>query len=141
VPDDVLEGLSVEQREIAWRKMLTDTDGSTTIFVAERDGRILGFCALATPTRDEDAHERTAELGAIYVDPSSWRSGVGGALMDAALDQLRNGDWSDITLWVFAENTGARAFYAHYGFHPDGIELLHERSGQKEVRLRASLKG
>jgi GNAT superfamily N-acetyltransferase len=140
VPDDVLDGLSVAQREVAWRKMLGDPDGSTITFVAEREGHVVGFCALAAPSRDEDALERTAEVGAIYVDPSTWRKGVGRALMDAALDELRVGHWSAVSLWVLAENTAARAFHAHYGFQPDGAELLHELSGQKEVRLRASLK-
>lgn len=140
VPDDILDGLSVEQREVTWREMLSDTDGSPITFVAEREEHVVGFCALGVPSRDEDANERTAEVGAIYVDPSTWRAGVGRALMDAALDELRESDWREVTLWVFAENTGARAFYAHYGFQPDGAELLDESSGQKELRLRVSLK-
>ena len=140
VPDDVLDGLSVEQWEIGWLKMISDTESSPITFVAERDGHVVGFVAHAAPSRDEDAHGRTAEVGAIYVDPGAWRSGVGSALMDAALDELRNGSWSELTLWVLAENAGARAFYAHYGFQPDGAEVLHEQSGQSEIRLRASLK-
>lgn len=140
VPDDILDGLSVEQREATWRKMLSDTDSSPITFIAEREGHVVGFCALAAPSRDEDAYEGTAEVGAIYVDPSTWRAGVGRALMDAALNELREGNWSDVTLWVFAENTCARAFYAGYGFQPDGAELLDESSGQKELRLRVSLK-
>jgi GNAT superfamily N-acetyltransferase len=141
VPDDILDKLSAEHREAAWDGLLGDTDGSWVTFVAERDGGVVGFCTLALPGRDEDADERTAEVGAIYVEPTSWRAGVGRALMDTAFGELREGDWSEVTLWVFAENPRARAFYARYGFQPDGAELLHEDSGQKEIRLRASLRG
>jgi RimJ/RimL family protein N-acetyltransferase len=34
---------------------------------------------------------------------------------------------------VLAENQQARAFYARFGFQPDGAEMTHERSGEKEI--------
>lgn len=44
-----------------------------------------------------------------------------------------------MTLWIFAENEAAMAFYRRFGFAADGAETWHERSGQKEVRLRAPI--
>jgi RimJ/RimL family protein N-acetyltransferase len=41
-----------------------------------------------------------------------------------------------VTLWVLAENQQARDFYARFGFEPDGAEMKHAGSGEKEVRLR-----
>ena len=142
MPDDVLDGLSVAQREQFWREATAAGRAPVQVFVAAAGARVLGFCAVATPSRDDDAEEGggVAEIGAIYVDPGAWRSGVGTALMDAALAELRGGGWRSVALWVFAENHQAREFYARFGFAPDGAEMLHERSGQSEVRLRASLR-
>lgn len=138
LPDEVLARHSVEQRERFWRETLTGGD-APAVFVAERDGAVVGFCAVAAPSRDEDAGDNVAELVAIYVNPDVWRAGVGGALMDVALDELRRGGWRSVTLWVLAENGPARTFYSRFGFEPDGAETVHERSGQEEIRLRALL--
>ncbi len=139
VPDEVLDGLSVEQREKFWREAAAGGQGAGAVFVATDDGVVVGFCALASASRDDDADERVAEIGAIYVNPDVWRSGVGTALMDVALGDLRAGDSQSVTLWVLANNRQARDFYAQLGFQPDGAEMTHESSGQIEVRLRASL--
>lgn len=139
VPDEVLEGLSVARREHAWREAAAGGQESGAVFVADADGVVAGFCALATPSRDKDAGDEIAEIAAIYVDPSAWRHGVGSALMESALSELRAQRWRLLTLWVLAENRRARDFYARFGFEPDGAATGHERSGQTEVRLRASL--
>ncbi len=139
MPDELLDGLSVAEREALWREVLNRRQGPGAVLVAAEDGAVLGFCAVGTPSRDDDAGERVAEIGAMYVDPAVWRAGVGRALMETALDALRAEGWRSVTLWVLAENTQAREFYAQLGFGPDGAEAVHERSGQAEVRLRASL--
>jgi GNAT superfamily N-acetyltransferase len=138
LPDEVRDRHSVEQCERFWRETLTG-DEAPAVFVSEHDGTVVGFCAVAAPSRDEDAGDEVAELAAIYVNPDVWRAGIGGALMDVALDELRHGDWRFVTLWVLAENGSARTFYSRFGFEPDGAETVDERSGQKEIRLRAFL--
>lgn len=69
--------------------------------VAEVAGRLLGFAAV---NGDELAH--------LYVEPSSWRQGVGGLLLAEAkrLSPVR------LTLHAFADNAAARAFYEKHGF-------------------------
>jgi L-amino acid N-acyltransferase YncA len=137
VADRILDGLSVEGAERNWRRFVTER-GSTTL-VAGREGRVEGFCSVATPSRDHDATESTAEVAAIYVAPDCWRSGVGSALLDAALGRLREEGWDEVTLWVFAENDQARSFYATHDFEPDGAERVNETVGQVEIRMRAAL--
>ncbi len=136
--DELLDGLSVSQRETFWREALAG-EHPGSVLVAAGDGAVVGFCAVAAPSRDADAAERVAEIAAIYVDPDIWRVGVGRALMEVALADLRAGDWHSVTLWVLAENHQARDFYARFGFEPDGAETTHERSGQTEIRLGAFL--
>lgn len=65
---------------------------------------------------DEEVDERTAEIGAFYVDPHHWREGVGNALLPAALAELSGNGWCDMVLWVLPENRPALAFYDRFGF-------------------------
>lgn len=139
VPDAILEGLSVEQRQRTWRQLLGDRHGTFTL-VAERGAELVGFCSMAIPGRDDDAGEATCEVAAIYVEPTVWRAGIGNALLDRALRTAQDAGWCEVTLWVFAANTIARAFYEGFGFAPDGAEMNHQQSGQTEIRLRASLR-
>lgn len=137
MPDGLLDGLSVEQREESWQEALGES--AYAMYVAVDDAAVLGFCAVATPSRDDDAQEGVAEIGAIYVEPSMWRTGAGRALMDVALADLRADGWRQVTLWVLAENQPARDFYSRFGLMPDGAEMTHAGSGATEVRLRGPI--
>ena len=138
VPDELLDQLSVAQRETVWRDALT-AERPPAVLVATSDGVVVGFCAIGTPSRDADADGQVAEIGAVYVDPDMWRRGVGRALLKIALADLRAADWHAVTLWVAAENQRARDFYAQFGLEPDGAEMTDEHSGLPEVRLRVAL--
>lgn len=139
VPDEVLDGLSLAQRESTWQTLLErNAEGAFTL-VAERDDHVVGFCSMLAPSRDEDAGARTCEVAAIYVEPDLWRKGVGSALLVTALQEAGAAGWDDVTLWMFAANEDALAFYRRFAFAADGAETWHERSGQKEVRLRAPI--
>ena len=58
----------------------------------------------------------------MFVAPSAWRRGVGGALMAAALETLRGRGFAEASLWSFADNDRANAFYESDGFTRDGAE-------------------
>jgi GNAT superfamily N-acetyltransferase len=141
MPDEVLDHLSLEEREQNWRQLLGEGAGRWfTLVAVESEGRVDGFCTAVTPSRDDDAGERTAEIAATYVYPGRWRAGVGSALLGAAIAELHDGGYQEATLWVFADNARARSFYRRFGFEPDGAKARHDRTGgQLEVRLRAAL--
>jgi GrpB-like predicted nucleotidyltransferase (UPF0157 family)/ribosomal protein S18 acetylase RimI-like enzyme len=141
LPDSLLDGLSVPEREQSWNALLSDRDDRWLTLVAEDSGgALVGFCSVATPSRDEDAGEATAEVGALYVDPERWREGVGEVLLSTALEKLGEKGWRDVILWVLPENRAALAFYDRFGFLvEDGVEKREERSGRPVVRLRANL--
>ena len=139
MPDALLDGLSAERRAEMWRTVTAED--SAAVYVAVDDGRVVGFCGVATPSRDEDAKGDVAEIGAIYVDPDVWRRGVGRALMDVVLADLRAAGWRWLTLWVLAENEQARDFYARFGFALDGARRTAEGTGVTEVRLLAPVAG
>jgi GrpB-like predicted nucleotidyltransferase (UPF0157 family)/ribosomal protein S18 acetylase RimI-like enzyme len=140
LPDPLLDGLSVSEREESWRSLLEE-EGDWLTFVAEDGaGGLAGFCSAAIPNQDQETGEGTAEIGAIYVDPGRWREGIGGALLSAALAALRERGWREVVLWVLPENRAALAFYDRFGFAIEvGVEKREERSGRLVVRLRADL--
>lgn len=133
---DQLEGPSEAQRDAMWRELLSDL-GGLIVFVAAHDDAIVGFCTVAAPSRDADAAGDVAEIGALYVDPSAWRTGAGRALMAEALRPLHAGPWREVTLWVMSGNERAHRFYERFGFTADGAQRS-DRAGT-EVRQRASL--
>ena len=98
-----------------WRVIL-DTPGPRTTWVAEHDDRIIGFSG-AGASHDDD-EPRPLELYSIYVLAKAYGTGVGQALLDTAL-----GD-SPASLWVAADNPRAQAFYRRNGFVPDGTSKL-----------------
>jgi ribosomal protein S18 acetylase RimI-like enzyme len=124
LPDAYLDELDVEERRAVWRNRLED---GTCAFVVDDLG-IAGYCRVLPPS----------EIASLYVLPERRHGGVGSALLTAALDELRaHGEHA--TLWVFADNHPARAFYARFGFGPDGDERVDEGTGLSEIRLRAEL--
>lgn len=74
--------------------------GQQRVTLAERQGQLLGFMA-----------EHQGWITQLYLDPEVRRSGVGSVLLGDA--KARN---PELTLWCFAENAAARAFYAAQGF-------------------------
>ena len=137
LPDDLLDGLSVAEREESWRAILDEGgDRWLTLVAADAAGNLVGFCSVATPSREEKA---AAEIGALYIDPHRWRQGAGSALLSATLEELSRQGWSEVILWVLPENEAALAFYDRFGFAVEkGVEKLEERSGHRVVRLRRS---
>jgi ribosomal protein S18 acetylase RimI-like enzyme len=133
VSDEHLARLSLDDREARWVDVLSDEHART--FVAEVRGVVAGYCAVAAPSRDQDAAPDTAELAALYVRPDRWRTGLGSALLARALAELESGRWTEVTLWVFAANERGRAFYAAHGFEA-ADEAVNEHTGQPVVRLR-----
>ena len=141
MPDEFLDGLDVEKRTNMWRELtqiLKRSSSSPKITKAN----IQGFSALG-PSRDTDADPNTAEVSAIYVHPEKWGKGIGRALLSTSLDQVRNREFDQVTLWVLEANQRARSFYESFGFIHDGAikDDDHWKSfAVREVRYRLNLR-
>ncbi len=85
--------------------------GFTRAFVAEEEGRVVGYIGLYLSGEDVD-------ITNIAVTASKRRSGIGKALLGAVCDipQLKR-----IFLEVRESNSGAIALYEGFGFSRDGI--------------------
>jgi GNAT superfamily N-acetyltransferase len=113
--------------------------GAVTMLVAEEDGELVGFTACGE-SRDPDAGSTVGEVRTFFVAAGRWRLGVGRALMDAALADLATRGYAEATVWSFAANERANAFYEAHGFKRDGTERTEETWAHiPEIRFRRPL--
>ncbi|WP_118182448.1 GNAT family N-acetyltransferase [Paraburkholderia phosphatilytica] len=140
LPASYLAGLSVDVRARQWHRSLSTRQ--PRVFVAESGDAIVGWVAFGR-CRDADKDGSWGEVEALYVLPSFWRRGVGQRLMDSARRALSRIGYTDVVLWVLADNHRAIAFYRNAGFMDDdtsrAVHIAHARL--KEVRYSAALTG
>jgi ribosomal protein S18 acetylase RimI-like enzyme len=119
MPDEYLDGLSVEDRLAQHEWSLRNQRETWRLWVAEDEGAVVGF-AVTGPSEDADADERTGEVYAIYLEPARVGSGVGRELFAGAVHDLGSRGFRAATLWVLQSNERARRFYELAGWKPDG---------------------
>jgi ribosomal protein S18 acetylase RimI-like enzyme len=124
VADEVLDAVDVDERRERWVARLESGDRT---FVVEEHG-IAGYCRVVVPS----------EVATLFVLPERRQGGLGTALLTAGLDELRSHS-VHATVWVNIDNHRARAFYAKFGFTPDGAASTDENTGLAVIRLRAEL--
>ena len=137
MPDEYLDGLSIEERASMWREWLSATPRARSArLVAEiGSGTVEGF-AMIGPADDENPDE--GELYAINVEPDYWGTGIGRALLQAATEALSASQYKTAVLWVHPGNERARAFYEREGWQPDGIDREQEVLGVNVPETRYS---
>ncbi|MGE3333294.1 MAG: GNAT family N-acetyltransferase [Rhodospirillaceae bacterium] len=113
-PEDLANFLEAKYQPSLFRACIEDP--SEVVFKAVLDGRIVGYahagpCVLPHP----EVTPTCGELKRLYVKNGYQGSGIGNALLDAALTWLEK---PGRTLWigVFSENFGAQKLYARHGF-------------------------
>jgi ribosomal protein S18 acetylase RimI-like enzyme len=119
LPPGALDDLDPVARAARWIEIIGDDH--TEVSVAVLDGEIVGW-ASASAGRDADA-PRDLELEGIYVLGAHHGSGVGQALLYAAIGDRQ------AYLWSAADNPRAQAFYRRNGFVDDGTRSEHPLAG------------
>ena len=123
LPGDLLDGLSVDEREQMWREAVAADPGSVLIAADGQD--ILGFASVG-PSRDDDALPSTGELLSLYLVERAAGTGVGARLLTEAELALRKRGFDRASLWVLGTNARARRFYDRQGWTWDGTESTHQ---------------
>lgn len=99
------------QRQEECRQTLHDD--SIEVFVAEHDGYVVGYSAVA-----EDSE--VSEIVALWVHPHAWGSGAGQALLATIEDQHRNVGRSRLMTWLPEDSPRARRVFEKAGWKPSG---------------------
>ena len=108
-------------------------ENGVSTFVAKDGDRVVGFVDCGR-YRGEDLRD-TGEIYALYVLREYYGRGLGWALMDHALDALR--DYRQIALWVLSGNERAIRFYRRIGFDLDGEkQILTLGTPVTDLRMR-----
>lgn len=89
-------------------------------FLAERDGRLVGFHW----TKVEDC---VGEVYVIGVDPGEQGTGLGKVLLLTGLAHLRDRGLDTVTLYVESDNTAAVGLYRKLGFVHSGTDTMYAR--------------
>lgn len=134
VPQEVIDSLTVERREGQWTRHIPNPEHA--VFVAEVGGRVEGFVSVG-PSRFAEGE---GELSAIYVRVPAQGTGMGDALMNAAVEWLAE-RWDEATLWVATENPRARRFYERHGWVEDGERVDDSIAGASIPETRYRLSG
>ncbi|GAK38398.1 GNAT family N-acetyltransferase [Paenibacillus urinalis] len=122
IKEEVLAGLSVEQRTMNWQRQLGPALDQTAVYVAEtKEGDIVGF-ASGGPSRTL-SFPYEGELYAIYILDSHRSQGIGLLLLQSIALFLREQGHSSMFLWALEDNR-YRAFYEKWHGIPSGDKLV-----------------
>jgi GNAT superfamily N-acetyltransferase len=135
-PEFDLAGRSTPQRPLtADRASAYLADASVLHWIAEEDGRVVGelLCHLL-PLPYRDGLELL--LYSVGVRAGARRRGVGTALVREMLRWMEREDVPEA--WVLADNPGAEAFYAAWGFergveNEQGVLMMLNRSARGDA--------
>jgi GNAT superfamily N-acetyltransferase len=129
---------SVQSPAEEWERWISDPD--LIVLVAERRGEPAAVALLCRSTDSDSDPARVALLDRLYTEPSSWRRGLGRALLEAAMEELGERGFREVTLWTAEWNT-SRGFYEALGWTLDGAtrEKTFAGSTFTEVRYRSQV--
>jgi len=100
------------------------------VFVAERDGEIVGRLSISRDPHPASRH--VADLG-LMVAASARREGVGTALLEQAVAWAQATGVRKLELHVFPYNEPAIRLYEQFGFVREGYRKQHYRRGSDYV--------
>lgn len=110
---EAYEQLGVARRLPYWNEALVTSDPETQVILGEVSGQILGVISTGHP-RDAVMAD-SIEIKHLYVANAARGTGLGKALLNAALDHHRAAGHRAASLAVVEGNDHARRFYRHLG--------------------------
>jgi ribosomal protein S18 acetylase RimI-like enzyme len=123
-PRDMAEYMAGAFGESVQRAELEDP--RNTVLLAHRGDEVVGYAMLREGGAPSCVADRVAgepiELARLYAASAAIGSGVGGALMQACLDEAAVRDRAATWLGVWEHNARAIAFYRRWAFHDVGSQ-------------------
>ena len=103
-----------------FRRLLADP--SCVVFVARRDGAVVGsaagYVSESGPTRQPMTF---GVLRSMYVRGDARHAGIGGRLTDAFIDWARERGCGEVCVDSYFDNQAARRLYGRHGFAPRSV--------------------
>ena len=97
------------------------------VLVAEQQGRIVGYVYAAVEPRSwKELRDECGFIHDLLVADVARRAGVGEALLNAAIEWLREQGMPRVVLGTAAQNDTARRLFERRGFRPTMIEMTLE---------------
>lgn len=97
------------------------------LVVATVGGEVVGM-AVGMQGLSEDGVgppvEGLCHIGAVFVSPGHWGTGIGGGLVDRVLAAARARGYEEAQLWTHADNPRAQRLYERRGFRRTGREKV-----------------
>jgi ribosomal protein S18 acetylase RimI-like enzyme len=106
------------------------SDPARTVLKATKNGKIVGYAMLVDGAPDDPAVAKVVtlrpvlEISKMYVLPGQHGKGVSTALMAAAVDFARRGDFAGVWLGVNQHNQRAQRFYTKNHFQTVGTKTF-----------------
>ena len=108
-----------------------DESSGTELLVAEQDGQVVGTCQLITFRQLQHRGGWCAEIESMHVAPERRGTGIGGLLLEAAVDAARAAGCYRVQLTSNAARADAHRIYERQGFTGShvGFKRLLESPG------------
>ena len=124
-----------------WERRLVDPAGWTLL--ASGSDAALGTIHFTDARRQcgkGNAIAGRAHLSGLFVLPSSWSGGIGSALLDAALAEMRGRGYRQAQVFTAAANRRSRTFYERRGWRTTATNA-HKHDDLRLVGYERSLAG
>jgi ribosomal protein S18 acetylase RimI-like enzyme len=125
---------TLESAAELWRKSIELPEDKQTLLLIDSEKAVAVFRIGS----DKDDSSR-GHLFSLYVDPDSAGRGFGKSALREAIERNRDRGFTQMTLWVFADNEIANSLYTKSGFAPTGKSRTTPEWGALEIELIASL--
>ena len=125
---------TLESAAELWRKSIELPEDKQTLLLIDGEKAVAVFRIGS----DKDDPLR-GHLFSLYVDPDSAGRGFGKSALREAIERNRDRGFTQMTLWVFADNEIANSLYTKSGFAPTGKSRTTPEWGALEIELIASL--
>jgi ribosomal protein S18 acetylase RimI-like enzyme len=97
------------------------------VFVAERDGTVLGYVYAGLEEESwKELRDAAGFIHDVVVEESGRRNGVASALMEAAAGWLREHGAPRVMLWTAEQNDAAQRLFAKLGYRRTMVEMTRE---------------
>jgi ribosomal protein S18 acetylase RimI-like enzyme len=93
-------------------------------FVAETDGRVVGYICGYMRDKPHRRYHREGHIEDFFVRAEHRRSGIGRRLFDALCVELTHAGADHLTLSAHVSNSGAIRFYERDGFIPRTVSFI-----------------